>query len=296
MNYEIYHDESNIQGYWHGMLLVPDGIKNELIQLCERSRRENRYYHKLSFKNVRKYGQVYRVASTWLSIAMGFLRSVPGNDKCWVTFRNNNYLELNKQNIGLKFILFIERDDHQKMFNYPDKTSKIETSCRIGLKGGLHYLFSDSNPVHITKIHFDGHEHYHRHLDQNRIINRMNGLREYCSIQSNDFLIDDRSSDHSSTNSQDYGDCQLLQFTDLLIGSFRSALGYYQNKYQWYLSNYAMLLIKRHLKGYARMKNSRWFHSFCMSQCYLEDNSWHFEDIDFKEGQNVNQGSFDFYI
>ena len=35
MEYELYHDESKENGYWHGMLLVPVTKKSELVALLE---------------------------------------------------------------------------------------------------------------------------------------------------------------------------------------------------------------------------------------------------------------------
>jgi hypothetical protein len=39
-------------------------------------------------------------------------------------------------------------------------------------------------------------------------------------------------------------------------------------------------LSQKLFKGYARMKNSRWFNSICISQCFLADGKWQFETIE----------------
>jgi len=39
-------------------------------------------------------------------------------------------------------------------------------------------------------------------------------------------------------------------------------------------------LVDRFQQGYPRMRNSRWFNSFVLSQCYLEDGKWQFEGIE----------------
>ena len=31
--------------------------------------------------------------------------------------------------------------------------------------------------------------------------------------------------------------------------------------------------------SYARMKNSRWFGGFCISECYVENDQWQFNDL-----------------
>ena len=286
MDYELFHDESNISGYWHGILLVPSQMKQDIYELCEKSRKNVKYSHKVSFKNVRGKGKIYDLSSCWLSLAIGFMRSQPGHDNLYANIGHQDLIRLSDSSLGVKFILFIERDNHKNMLRYPDHASKIETSFRFALKGGLHYLFSKNNPVNVTRIHFDGHEHYHRSIDRGRIINRIEGLRNYCSIDSSEDIIDDRSSDHEKDNSQDYIDCQLIQLTDLVIGAFRAGFGYYKNRYQWKLSHFARKLINKYSKGFARMRNSRWDHSFCMSQCYLENDNWCFMEIESEEVSN----------
>lgn len=130
-------------------------------------------------------------------------------------------------------------------------------------------------------MHFDGFEHHKRHLDKNRIVKRLYGLRSYCSIEDCDNLIDDRSSDHRKDDSQSYENCQFLQLTDLFIGCFRTVLGERTREIHTNLAHPIRGLVTRYRQGYARMRNSRWLNSFCMSQCYLEDGSWKFESIEY---------------
>jgi len=296
-NYELYHDESIITGYWHGMLLVPLSKKESILSYLTKSRNNLKYDHKIRFTDINRYGPKYLLASAWLSIALGFLRSSTGNKKLYIfegAKKNKKlcYPYMADNCLGMKFILFKERDNYKLMENYPDTTSKIETIFRFGLKGGLHYLFSDNNPVNIIKMHFDGYEHHKRHIDPNRIVGRLNGLRSYCSINNSRDIIDDGNSDHKKVNSQEYSDCQLLQLTDLMIGAFRYALGYHHNisnRFQENLAGYTRILIDKYSKGLARMRNSRWFESFCMSECYLELDSWKFDTIDHFNKSKSNQ-------
>jgi hypothetical protein len=44
-------------------------------------------------------------------------------------------------------------------------------------------------------------------------------------------------------------------------------------------------LIDKYHKGYARMRNSRWFNSIMISQCYLENRQWKFEDVQRHSGE-----------
>ena len=285
MDYELYHDESLEGGYWHGMLLVPTWNKKEYIDLLIAARNNTRHFEKIGIKNVKQKGVIYNCASAWVQIGVVCMRSSLNGFHEYIFLGENNKRQKQYKRVdlcGLKFILFRERDAHKELAGYKDNASKIETTFRFGLKGGLHFLGSDENPVNLTKIHFDGHEHHHRHIDKDRIVNRINGLRDYCQISDRPDLIDDRRSNHNDSKSQEYDDCQFLQLTDVLIGCFRTSLGYKTRDIHLQLA----LPVKRRLineynKGYARMNNSRWFNSFVLSQCYLEeDRKWKFEGIE----------------
>lgn len=283
MEYELYHDESLEGGYWHGMLLVPVEKKITFLNLLDDARRNAQYFAKLGIKNVKEKGHIYNCAFAWAQIAVCCLRS---NTKCQSQYaftgrrEKGNFLYKNIDCFGMKFVLFRVRDNHDQLTGFHDPTSKIETTFRFGMKGGLHFLGSHENPIEITKIHFDGHEHYGRHIDKHRIVDRIYGLREYCSILNKDNLIDDRHSNHKKTGCQDYADCQFLQLTDILIGCFRTSFGYKTKDIHCELARPIMGLVKKSSKGYARMRNSRWFNSYVTSQCYLENGQWIFEGID----------------
>lgn len=287
-DYEIYHDESICNGYWHGILFVPVSIKDLLLSYLTQSRKNLKFYSKIRFSEIHRYGPKYLLAKSWLSIGACFLRSITKEIPYPIYLgqklgRSFCYDCAADKCLGLKFILFRDRDEFSNMLFYKDSLSKVETSFRIGLKGGLHYLFSEDNAIKVVKLHFDGHEHHKRHIDRERVIGRIYGLRDYCVISNNDDLIDDGSSNYGYPKAQNNGDCQLLQLTDLLIGAFRHALGFHvsvENRFQLDLSNIVRPLIQKYSKGLARMKNSRWFHSYCLSQSYIENDSWHFETVD----------------
>jgi len=293
VKYELYHDESMENGYWHGMLLVPKNQKEKLLDYLENARNYCNYYDPIGIKHIKKKNRVYRTAYAWVQIGVGFLRSNDKGEKFPIFFGEYEngkpkYGFLPDCCLGAKFILFREVDSHSKMEFYIDHASKVETTFRMGLKGGLHYLGSSDSGIEIERMHFDGHEHYARHVDKSRIVGKLQGLRNYCSILDDDENIDDRSSDHRKSNSQSYQDCQLIQLTDLLVGGFRTLLGEKTRDIHLDLVRPLQQIIDRNNEGYARMRNSRWFGSFCMSQCYLSDGHWKFETIEHLNFENKN--------
>lgn len=293
MKYELYHDESQINGFWHGMLLVPVNGKKSLLELLLTARKNIGYDEKISLKQVKQVNsKKYSLVDSWLQIGtLALIHKLKKSEPFFLGERVNGKKQYTffKNLIGCKFILFRELDNHSKMQLHRDYASKIETTFRMGFKGGMHYLGDENNPIEITKIHFDGYEHLQRRTDKNRIINRLGELKAFCKIEECDDLIDDRSSNHKAVECQSYEDCQLLQLTDLLVGSFRTVLGYATRDLLKTLCKPAKLITDSYLRGYAGMRRSRWFGGFVMSQCYLKNGNWYFEGITFNEDNHSEQ-------
>ena len=292
MEYELYHDESKEGGYWHGILLVPETKKHILLDLLAKARQNTDYSAPLSIKKVNSINRVYDCADSWVQIGVAALMSrIQGQP--YPIFLGERHIRQKHYSrfinpIGAKFILFCERDKLVKMTGHRDYGSKVETTFRIGLKGGLHLLGSSAESIHITKMHFDGYEHYRRHLSGDRIIGRLSGLREYCSISID--KIDDRTGNHNKVNCQEYDDCQILQLADLLVGCFRTVLGIATQGIHRQLAQPVNEIIDRYQRGQARMLNSRWRNGFCISQCYLDDSdSWRFEVLECPKTEHGQQ-------
>jgi hypothetical protein len=268
------------------MLLVPSSAKQWILERLEIARSNAQYFDPIGIKGVRKENRVFDCAKAWLTICIASMRSKSGGNPVPIylgkIISEGPKFESVRDAFGAKFILFREKDAHQSMTMYPDHASKIETTFRVALKGGLHFLGSDEDEIWINRIHFDGYEHYRRNIDRSRVVGRLKSLREYCHIPNVPDLIDDNSSDHRRGNSQEYDECQLLQLTDLLLGAFRTVLIGTTSHPHSRLAYPVESLILRYQKGYARMRNSRWWSSFCMSQCHLEDGTWVFETMEYQ--------------
>lgn len=287
VEYELFHDESKEEGFWHGMLLVPTVHKEKLVKYLTQSREYLNYDAPIGIKKVKKYGRIFNLARSWVHIGVAAMASsIKGAPIPYYTGKRedgDNSKDIFPDLIGTKFIIFLERDSFTKMSGSLDYGGKFETTFRMGFKGGLHFFGSDEEPIHIKKMHFDGHEHYQRRINRNRIINRLYGLRDYCKVANKKDLINDNSSDHTKKNCQAYADCQLLQLTDLMIGCFRSILGKPTKDIHIELAQPVRAIVERYKEGYARMQNSKWRNSFCISQCYLDDSDrWKFEPIQFE--------------
>ena len=283
MEYDLYHDESKRSGYWHGMLLVPRPSRQILLDHLAAVRSNTTYQHPIKMNGIDKYtGPHYRSARAWLSIAVAALIQDFKKNVCHIyTGKDGRGAGVGEflQLIGARFILFRVRDDHSLMVGYRDGAARVETTFRMGLKGGLH-LFSKANNdgLLVKSFHFDGYKHYGRRLDSKRIVGRLGALRDGVAVAP-DLLIDDDSSNHNRQECQNYYDCQLLQLTDLLVSGFRTILGEQTHDAQRQVSAPLQELAGKWKQGYARMKQSRWFGGFCISQCWLENGDWVFSDF-----------------
>lgn len=286
LDYELYHDETKEHGYWHGMLLVPTDQKTCFINLLEKAREITDYRDPLGIKRIDRRNRIFHCAQAWVSIGFAALRSKTKEQPCPIYFGKWGVHDIYPQCSHFKFIVFREPNNFQNLRKFPDYGSKVETTFRFGIKGGVHALGEEENPINIVRLHFDGYEHYKRHLDNDRIIGRLSGLRDYFTISDS---IDDRSSDHRKPDSQDYIDCQLLRLTDLLIGCFRTALGHGTRPLHSELALPMRDYLNKLKYGYKRMQNSRWFKSIWMSQCTLVDDRWKFTSLEIEQDEQYTQ-------
>ncbi len=299
-DYRLYHDESKRFGYWHGMLLVPESSRASLLSHLELARRNTNYQAPLAIKKIKDAkGPIYSCANSWILLAVGLMRTKLGSKPFGVhhgkRIKGKLKYEILTETLGLKFILFREKGDHQEMRAPCAYAAKVETTFRMGLKGGLNFLASPESPINIIGMHFDGNEHHKGGIDKTRVIGRLTGLRSFCSVRDADLIIDDRSSNHTRPSSQRYDDCQILQLTDLLVGSFRTQLGLCTRKVHKSVTAAACLPVSAFLRGRRGFLNSRWSGSFCMSQCELIGGQWSFAPLEITHEHDESQLSIDLF-
>lgn len=291
MEYDVYHDESQEAGYWHGILLVPTQNKSLLLNVLAEIRANTNYDAPATIKGINKpSGKPFQTIRSFASFgvcslvqrlkggACGYITGKVIHDR--IGRREFEYKTINKV-IGAKFVVSRIVDHLKSLDNnhFNDHCDKMEVTFCHALKGGIHLLGDNNNSIVIRSLHFDECKQYGRHVSLDKILSGLNYLRPYCSI-SKDIFLDDRTSDHRESNSQSYDDCQLLQLADVLIGAFRTILGDCKNDIQKKIAMPISQLIDRWNQGYARMKNSKWHKGFCISECFIEDGKWHFRQIE----------------
>jgi len=68
MEYDLYHDESQEGGYWHGILLIPRINRNIFLNHLERVREETKYGHIITLKGLKNKGSRFNCTRAWLQL------------------------------------------------------------------------------------------------------------------------------------------------------------------------------------------------------------------------------------
>lgn len=304
--YIVYHDESQVGGFWHGILFIPEKHRTFILESLNEIRTISKFNEPISLKNAtKKRIKRYACSKMWVDFAYHCLQQ-NSKDKMLGTVYfpvkeiNSDYSKATcytpiiqlQQIVGMKFSLFhlpgtlkSLNDDYH--FDY---ASKFETTYRMCLKSACHFLFTDENPVILNGLHFDHHLHLGRKIDYNRIIERLTyEFKDYASFNSGVY-INDESSDHRLGESQSYDDCQFLQLTDLLVSGFRTFLGEATNSDHKEVCCNIDLLISKWNRGHAGYRNSRWYKGLSISQGSLdEESNWRFNNYIVPDTRKTNQ-------
>lgn len=128
-------------------------------------------------------------------------------------------------------IIFYPRGSYSSMFGGADWKEKRlrqdETLLRMLLKGGLHYLYDETNEVVVTKLITDG-QPSHRPLDPDRVLRQIQfdefsgrtPLRDYVTFSPDAEIVHMPSHHkHYAPHSDDHKHANMLQVADLLLGS-----------------------------------------------------------------------------
>ena len=296
-SYQLFHDESKISGYWHGIYLVPKDTKSKLIKYINQIRNNTNYHSKIGLKKVKKKkSKIYGCAEGLVDLGVASLvQDFKGSNiqvNLGLRKKGQPVYEYFKDKIGAKFVLFHVKDNHESMKYYSDYASKIETTFRMGYQGGCHLLGDNDDNIEITDMLFDGYEHHRKSgWDKNRVVDRLENIRSYLKINSK-CNIHDNHTNLKKKGSHNKENCQILYLTDLLVGGFRTILGKSTRDIQKHLYYPIKRLVNKYKKGPARMKNSKWNKGFCYSSCWLKDNNWKYDQFeDLVEKQKL---SFEF--
>jgi hypothetical protein len=290
--YDIYHDESQEESYWHGFLFVPRISRQYLLDLLMKARGNINWQYPISFKEIgRRQGTgspKTRLVSSWLTIGLAALQQQKFHNLPVAFSLGGSPPECKlriERPIRCKFVIFKEKDKHEKMFYGLSALACIETTFRMGIKGGVHRLFSDNEPIIIGNIFIDGDRHYikrfGRRLDVNRSLRRFaKEKRPYVSFIRGAKLIPQRSNHNKIKLWQNPDDIKLLQLCDFLLGGVRfHSYCPDSRKIKYKISWPCKKLLEHDQDSPARMKESRFYNGFLLDEAWLEDDRWQFGQL-----------------
>jgi len=313
--FDIYHDESTQDAYWHGIYFVPRSSRGILLDLLKESRQHNDYHHKLSYKDIGKKAKsrhaIPLTAKSWTTIGIAAIQQQKVG-----RYPPQIYLGMNtwkgrpakyrtlQSLLGCKLAVFRERDNHRKMAL--DPLDNIEATFKMALKGALHYLFNYRSPVVVGNIYLDGEDHYigrhGRTFDGQKILRKLKAEAwDHVSFSPDSRVIPFESDHHKLGVDDDKSHSHLLQLVDLLLGGFR----FYSHcpdkgHIRYHISRQCRSLLERERDNFARMKQSRFFQGFSLNEAWLDDDQWCFRPLDLKKGGGSSglghsQQTFDFF-
>lgn len=289
-NYEIWHDEyrgdDTENEYWHGIFFLPVNKKGIILEILKKIRKEHEIGENVNVKfagTLKKkiYGSIIENNLSLFTHSL-IVREDKANTKIFNrTNKNiyektfNHFIEINEV-LGCKFVLFYIPNNHSDFKKYPmDYSERVETTFRIGFKGGIHLLFSEANPINITKFHFDGCEHHGRNIDLSRITK--GSFRSYCSFDSNCHI------DDNHLINRDIDSKILISFVDNIIGGWAAKL---KNKKDSQNILFPLDVLHQRLieKKIIKNINSAWYKSIFVSKLEIINKKILFPD--FFENKN----------
>jgi hypothetical protein len=287
--YDIYHDECKEDGYWHGFLFVPRDSRDALLNLLKRARENTGYdghFHYVTIgQNAHPDGKKYIAAEAWTSIGCNALqqqklRKYPPDvllGRKPTRKSSAEYYRLTTL-IKCKFVLFRENDRHRNMYEGMKQIRRIETTFRMAIKGGVHSLFSEPEPIQIGNVCVEGEE---QPLSIDHTLQRFaREKRSYVSFVDCPMLISQKSNHNDLKPEQDPSHSHLLQLCDILIGGFRfHACWGHRAHPRFQMSHHCRVLLDHEQENSARMAQSRYFKGFSLQQAWIENDEWNFAPL-----------------
>jgi len=277
----IFHDESkdvNRCIWAHAIFFMPEGsYRNLLDKLWSIRWKYNCMDKKFHFADIsgRKLcaADGSKAIKEWIEIAVEALKT-----------KNSIFNPPLECKLG---IIFFDSSCNLSLYKGNKKEEKFlryfETLLRMILKCCAHTFYDENNRLEIKGIITDG-KPWHRPLNEMRILSRlMKESRDYVDIAKNAY-IESIISDHKSNDCKDVEKAQLLQLTDLLLGSvifscFRKIV--YGRKREKIIRPVKCMLDK--VKRGKNFRYSSHYKTFVLSKARIEKGEWKFENVETTE-------------
>lgn len=277
IEYDVFYDECKEDGYWHCFLFVPKDKKEFIHQLITKARICTHFKDTIHYVNITAKTKFKAPNVQFVKILIDILLYIIQQDenKIQAVIKwGENYKRYNGPKVGVKLAIFRKiyqnnsKSENQKM---------IEATFRMGLKGALHFLFIDEHPI-IDNIYVDYSEDcFNNNFDSQNMWERLKEeLRDNISYTQDSAIRFISKEDYTLDNTES----QLMQFVDVIIGSIRTCVLQQTDFEARYKATEAIrTLLLKDYNNKARMKNSRYYKGYTLSEAKLENNEWIFNPI-----------------
>jgi hypothetical protein len=278
--YDIFHDECKEDGYWHGFLFVPRSKQNQIFQLLQQTRENLNYFYPIHFSNVSQKAKTcytkVRVVESWVSILMYAIQQQKIDATIYLGHKNRLPIYDRRHNkIGVHLAVLHLPQNHKDMYDDMPFVKRIETTFRMGLKGGAHFFFQKD--ITIGNIYID----YHKNVLIKKFSSK--NILERFKNESNEnifFTKDSQIIPFSKDNyKQGYIISDFMQLADVAVSGMRTIkmqlIDFPARIYA--CRPFQSLLEKKSI--YKRMENSRYFHGFTLSDAWIENGEWQFDNM-----------------
>lgn len=291
MEYDIYHDESKEDAYWHCFLFIPKENRELILKELKDVRSKIKWNIHFCEMNSKKSWTKINGCKSLLSILSSSFQQIDKwsmekfykynkTQYCNVSWRRfSEYWEF-KKSPKVKIAIFHQKNNHKDM-SFWDELSRIETTFRMWLQWAKHFLFNSDNKIVIDGVYIDWFEHYKitawRDFDIEKIKRKLiENSREYVDFKDSFHILDWKTNENNKL---------FLDVIDLFLWTFR--LNYLIQKWEkkiWEDKRYILYssikwVINKLSEWFVRMKNSRFDKYWNFSSWYIEDWSWKFENI-----------------
>lgn len=276
----VFHDETkkvkNKNDWGHGLLFVPDTAESDLLKELDKARAETGCNRKLHFKDISEKcsTRLFKCAKKYIEIGTSYMSKDKGCKLAII------FCDKSETNLYL-----YSGDEKERSLRF------METLLRMVLKGGLHFLYCDEWQVGLLEVVTDGNP-WHRELDSERIIERLcKEKREYVRI-SRKVPIRSVLSDHTDKRCKDPSAAEILQLTDLLLGSVIQCCARELSKgsKKEQLIRPVREILERKNRGKS-FRYSNYFMSFTTSRARIQDGNWVFEQLPIKPLESTEKYS-----
>jgi hypothetical protein len=298
--YDCFHDECKEDGFWHCFIFVPREKQGELFNLLQIPRKNLNYFNSIHFsdmgRNYKSHNPKARLTESWCSILLYAIQQQKINAYLYLGHKNNRpAYELRKGNgdkIGARLIVFREKMGHQDMYDSMNSTKKIETTFRMGLKGGIHFLFFDEE-IEIGNIYIDSPKKtFEENFDSRNMLDRF-------KMESNENIFFRENSEIIPVYKKNYKETdpisEFMQLADITVGGIRTQKLKMKDFPARYKATHPLKdLLEKETENPARMKKSRYDKGFGLNEAWIENEKWQFEKMHINVEQN-NQQKFSLF-